>query len=93
MGATYPRELAAVRDRAPGLPILLPGIGAQGGDLEASVRAGGGGGGLLVSASRSVIYAAAGPGFATAARAEAERLRAAITAAINGAISSAPASD
>ena len=88
VGATYPRELAAVRDRAPGLPILLPGIGAQGGDLEASVRAGGGGG-LLVSASRSVIYAADGPGFATAARAEAERLR----AAINGAIGSAPTSD
>ena len=93
VGATYPRELAAVRDRAPGLPILLPGIGAQGGDLEASVRAGGGGGGLLVSASRSVIYAGAGPGFATAARAEAERLRAAISSAINGANSSAPASD
>ena len=61
------------------------------------MRAGGGGGGLLVSASRSVIYADAGPGFATAARAEAERLRAAIngaiSSAINGAISSAPASD
>ena len=62
VGATYPDELAQVRARCPELPILLPGIGAQGGDLEASVAAGvdASGRGLLVSASRSVIYAGDG---------------------------------
>ena len=90
VGATYPEELAAVRARCPSLPILLPGIGAQGGDLEASVAAGidGQGGGLLVSASRSVIYASEGEDFAQAARAEAERLRDAINAARRVAASS-----
>ena len=59
VGATWPDELAQVRARCPEMPILLPGIGAQGGDLEASVSAGvdADGLGLLVSASRSVIYA------------------------------------
>lgn len=59
VGATWPEELAQVRSRCPDLPILLPGIGAQGGDLQASVAAGvdAAGRGLLVSASRSVIYA------------------------------------
>ena len=59
VGATWPDELAQVRARCPEMPILLPGIGAQGGDLEASVSAGvdADGRGLLVSASRSVIYA------------------------------------
>ncbi len=59
VGATWPKELADVRTRCPDIPILLPGIGAQGGDLEASVAAGvdARGRGLLVSASRSVIYA------------------------------------
>ncbi len=91
VGATYPGELAAVRARCPDLPILLPGVGAQGGDLEASVRAGldARGAGLLVSASRSVLYAAAAGGhyaaaaggqYPAAARAEALRLRDAINA-------------
>lgn len=59
VGATYPEDLAAVRQRCPGLPILLPGVGAQAGDLEASLRAGldANGAGFLVSASRSIIYA------------------------------------
>ena len=59
VGATWPDELAQVRARCPDMPILLPGIGAQGGDLEASVAVGvdADGRGLLVSASRSVIYA------------------------------------
>ncbi len=80
VGATYPQDLAAVRARCPDMPILLPGIGSQGGDLEASVRAGldKDGRGLIVSASRSVIYASSGADFADAARAEALRLRAAI---------------
>ena len=76
VGATWPDELAQVRERCPELPILLPGIGAQGGDLEASVAAGvdDSGHGLLVSASRSVIYA----GDPEAIRAEALRLARAI---------------
>jgi orotidine-5'-phosphate decarboxylase len=82
VGATWPDELRAIREVAPSLPILLPGIGAQGGDLEASVRAGADadGAGLLVSASRSVLYASSGADFADAARAEAMRLRDAINA-------------
>jgi orotidine-5'-phosphate decarboxylase len=80
VGATWPDELQAIRAAAPALPILLPGIGAQGGDLAGSVRAGVDrqGQGLLVSASRSVLYASSGRDFAQAARREAERLRAAI---------------
>lgn len=59
VGATYPTELAEVRHRCPDLPILVPGIGAQAGDLEASLRAGldSRGLGLIVSSSRSIIYA------------------------------------
>jgi uridine monophosphate synthetase len=59
VGATYPEELAAVRGIAPDMWLLVPGIGAQGGDLEAAVVAGlrADGGGLIVSVSRGVIYA------------------------------------
>ncbi len=80
VGATYPADLAAVRVTLPDAPILVPGVGAQGGDLEATVMAGidARGGGLLISASRGVLYASAGADFATAARAEAMRLRDAI---------------
>ena len=76
VGATCPAELARVRERCPELPILAPGIGAQGGDLEASVAAGvdASARGLLVSASRSVIYAGDGE----AVRAEALGLAQAI---------------
>ncbi len=76
VGATYPAELARVRALAPTLPILLPGIGAQGGDLEAALSAGldDERRGLLVSASRSVIYAGGRQEIA----AEARRLRGAI---------------
>lgn len=86
VGATYPGELRLVRDRCPDLPILLPGIGAQGGDLEASVQAGvdQDGGGLLVSASRSVIYASEGPDWAEAAHRAAARLRDQINAVRRG---------
>jgi len=82
VGATYPAELAEVRSRCPDLLILLPGIGAQGGDLEASLRAGldAAGAGLLVSSSRSVLYAEAKgeEDWIDAVRAEALRLRDAI---------------
>jgi len=76
-GATYPTHLAEIRRRCPQLPILLPGVGAQAGDLEGSIRAGvdACGGALMASASRSILYAGSGVDFATLARAEAEKLR------------------
>ncbi len=80
VGATAPRELARVRALCPQMPILVPGIGAQGGDLEESVRNGADSAGrrVVISASRSVLYASRGADFADAARAEALRLRGAI---------------
>ncbi len=77
VGATYPEQLRRVRALCPDMPVLLPGVGAQGGDVRASVSAGvdGNGRGLIVSSSRSVLYASSGADFAEAARAEAERLR------------------
>lgn len=57
VGATYPGELARVRELAPTLPLLIPGIGAQGGDAEATVRAGWRlNGPIVVSSSRAVLY-------------------------------------
>lgn len=62
VGATYPRDMADLRRAHPDLPFLVPGIGAQGGDLEATLSAGldARGEGLLISASRSLIYAGGG---------------------------------
>ena len=69
VGATYPAEVARVRAIAPTLPLLIPGIGAQGGDAEATVRAGWRPDGpIIVNSSRAVLYAGAGSGFAAAAR-------------------------
>ena len=82
VGATYPAEIARVRELAPTLPLLIPGIGAQGGDALATVQAGwrgvrggagvGGAAGsttapIIVSSSRAVLYASAGDDFAQAA--------------------------
>lgn len=80
VGATYPGQLAEVRGVAPDLPILVPGVGAQGGDLEASINAGGAtdGRGLVLSSSREILYASAKDDFAEAARVAAERTRDAI---------------
>lgn len=80
VGATYPDELRTVRGIVGDLPILVPGVGAQGGDLEATVRDGldSAGHGLIISLSRSVIYASNGADFAEAARREAERVMRAI---------------
>ncbi len=79
VGATYPAEVARVRELAPTLPLLIPGIGAQGGDAEATVRAGWRPGGpIVVSSSRAVLYAGtAGEGrdFAGAARRVAQATR------------------
>lgn len=79
-GATYPAQLAEIRRAAPDLPIVVPGIGAQEGDLDAAVRAGVDthGAGLLISASRAISYASDGPDFQEAARKVASSLRAAI---------------
>jgi orotidine-5'-phosphate decarboxylase len=78
VGATVPREMAELRAAHPRVPFLVPGIGAQGGDLTATLNAGldADGAGLLISASRGVIYA--GGGTATAIRTAAEELHAAI---------------
>ena len=77
VGATYPREVARVRELAPTLPLLIPGIGAQGGDAAATVRAGWRPGGpIVVNSSRAVLYASAGDDFAAAARAVAAATRA-----------------
>lgn len=77
VGATWPQELAEVRRICPDVPILIPGIGPQGGELEASLKAGldEHRGGVLINSSRAVLYADSGPEFAAAARAEARRLR------------------
>jgi orotidine-5'-phosphate decarboxylase len=77
VGATYPAQLAEIRACGPELPILLPGVGAQAGDVAASVAAGidGAGEGLLVNSSRGVIYAGNGTDFAERAREAAAKLR------------------
>ncbi|NLY74722.1 MAG: orotidine-5'-phosphate decarboxylase [Firmicutes bacterium] len=76
MGATYPEQLAEVRKIAADLPFLIPGIGAQGGDLERTVLCGLNrqGAGILINASRSIIYASSGPDYAAAAAGEAASL-------------------
>ena len=74
VGATYPREVERVRKLAPTLPLLIPGIGAQGGDAAATVRAGWRGDAqgtrapIVVNSSRAVLYAGSGDDFAAAAR-------------------------
>lgn len=79
-GATYPAELARLREICPEMLFLVPGVGAQAGDLTSAVRAGldEDAGGILVNASRSVLYASQGTDFAEAARTEALAIRAAI---------------
>jgi orotidine-5'-phosphate decarboxylase len=76
VGATYPEQLGEVRKLAPSLPLLIPGIGAQGGDLERTVINGldPNGTGIIINASRSIIYASSGSDFSTAAAREAKLL-------------------
>ncbi len=76
-GATWPEELGKVRAVVGNMPLLVPGIGAQGGDVEAVVRHGctTDGNGLLISSSRAILYAGNGENFARAARAAATALR------------------
>jgi orotidine-5'-phosphate decarboxylase len=80
VGATQPDALNAVRTICPELPFLLPGIGAQGGDLVQALNAGldARRSGLLINVSRSVMYASSDANYAHAARAEAIRTRDAI---------------
>jgi orotidine-5'-phosphate decarboxylase len=69
VGATYPAEIERVRAIAPTLPLLIPGVGAQGGDAVATVRAGWRSNGpIIVNSSRAVLYASSGNDFAVAAR-------------------------
>jgi orotidine-5'-phosphate decarboxylase len=84
VGATFPSEVARVRELAPDVPLLIPGIGAQGGDLLATVRAGrdAHGRGMLINSSRAILYASSGTDFAEAAHAEAKRTRDAINTAL-----------
>ena len=82
VGATYPTEIERVRALAPTLPLLIPGVGAQGGDAVATVRAGlrldatgAITGAVVVNSSRAILYASKGDDFAAAARQEALRTR------------------
>ena len=82
VGATYPAELARVRELAPTLPLLVPGVGAQGGDAAATVRAAWRPDApIIVNSSRAVLYASAGDDFADAARRVALATRAELEAA------------
>lgn len=101
VGATYPQELARVRELAPNLPLLIPGVGAQGGDAAATVQAAWRGqmdaatgqvrssAFAIVNSSRAILYASAGADFAQAARqvalATRDTLRAAQQAVLQGA--------
>ena len=80
VGATFPAELRRVREIVGEMPLLVPGIGAQGGDIEATVKAGktASGTGLMINSSRAILYAGKGEDFADAARKVAMETRDAI---------------
>lgn len=82
VGATYPAELADIRTRTGAMTFLVPGIGAQGGDVEQAVRSGRrpDGRGLVINSSRGILYAGSGEDFAAAARRATLELREAINA-------------
>ncbi|MGE0098809.1 MAG: orotidine-5'-phosphate decarboxylase [Hydrogenophaga sp.] len=81
VGATYPAEIERVREIAPTLPLLIPGVGAQGGDAVATVKAGlrtqgeTTTGSIIVNSSRAILYASSGADFADAARRAAQKTR------------------
>ncbi len=82
VGATYPAEIERVRAIAPTLPLLIPGVGAQGGDAVATVRAGWRADApIIVNSSRAILYASGADDFSDAARREALKTRAALQAA------------
>ena len=80
VGATFPGEIARVREIVGEMPLLVPGIGAQGGDVEATLKAGktAAGTGLMINSSRAILYAGQDENFAAAARQVAQETRAAI---------------
>ena len=82
VGATFPAEIARVRELVGDMPLLVPGIGAQGGDIAATLAAGrtADGTGLMINSSRAVLYAGKGEDFAEAAREAARGTRDAINA-------------
>ena len=90
VGATYPAEIERMRSLAPTLPLLIPGVGAQGGDAVATIKAGyrqsngATTGAVIVSSSRAILYASSGDDFAQAARQEAMRTRDLLKAAAQG---------
>jgi orotidine-5'-phosphate decarboxylase len=81
VGATYPAEIERVREIAPTLPLLIPGVGAQGGDAVATVKAGlhtqgdTTTGAIIVNSSRAILYASSEADFAAAARRVAQKTR------------------
>lgn len=77
VGATHPKELREVRTLAPTMPLLIPGVGKQGGDLNAAIRFGCDSNGLsaVVNVGRSILYASAKSDFASAARVETTKIR------------------
>jgi len=77
VGATYPEELRLIRERHPDMPLLIPGIGAQGGELPSAVRYGVDSHGekAIINSSRQIIYASREKDFAQAARSAASSLR------------------
>ena len=91
VGATYPKEIERVRELAPTVPLLIPGVGAQGGDAVATVKAGwranpdgSSAGPIIVNSSRAVLYASSGEDFAAAARRVAQQTRDTLEAAKAG---------
>ena len=80
VGATFPAEIARVRALVGDMPLLVPGIGAQGGDIAATLAAGrtANGTGLMINSSRAVLYADKGEDFAAAARRVAQETRDAV---------------
>ena len=86
VGATFPEEISKVRAVVGDMPLLIPGIGAQGGDIEATVKAGSvpgkPGTGMIINSSRAILYASSGNDFAQAARKVAQSTRDALNRAI-----------
>jgi len=85
VGATFPEEIAKVRAIVGDMPLLIPGIGAQGGDIDATIKAGRilntPGTGMIINSSRAILYASAGSDFAQAARDVAQSTRDALSSA------------
>jgi orotidine-5'-phosphate decarboxylase len=83
VGATFPEEIAKVRAIVGDMPLLIPGIGAQGGDIDATIKAGSipnqPGIGMMINSSRAILYASTGNDFAEAARKVAIATRDALT--------------